>query len=372
MLRWMWLCFAIGCGFEQGVAVTGDAGTTTGDSLQSNDDAMPPDAGDPQLCWSIGSLGLNVCFDEPPSGNVMVPSNTSIDTESRGTGPLQCKMLRAGSSDVCAIAASSITIDATRTLSAEGDRPLVLIAQSITVSGTIDVASHRDGQQGPASDLAGCNAGTGANDSGGGQGGSFGGKGGDGGNQGGQNNSRGRAGNALTVTTLRGGCPGGAGGGDKAGDGGHGGGAVALLASSITLATTARINASGESGGGADAGREGGGGAGSGGMIVLSAPQILVGAGAQLFALGGGGGGASSNNTAGDDGGEPAGAATGGTGGNGGDAAGDGGAGYSAAMRDGKAGPGSDGGGGGGGGAGVIRVFSSSPVAGAQVSPPPT
>ena len=248
MLRWIWLPLVLGCSFEHGtVGDNADGGTSTGDgSQQQRDDAMTVL---PQDCWAVPGVGVDVCLNGGLSGTVEVTSTTSIDTDSSGTGPQQCKALRAGSSDVCVIAGTSISIAATRTLSASGERPLVLIATTIQIDGTIDVASHVNGQRGPAANLAGCNAGTApeSDEGGGGQGGSLGTRGGDGGNAAWRNGSRGTAGAVLAAQTLRGGCPG-ATGGDGGGTGGDGGGAVLLVADSITFGTAGRINASGASG----------------------------------------------------------------------------------------------------------------------------
>jgi hypothetical protein len=371
MLRSLWLCLAIGCSFEHAAPVgnnTADGGSADG-ALPNDDSSMiSADAG---LCWSVAGVSLNVCLTEPLGGTINITNDTSIDTTTNGNSPLTCKPLMAGSSDVCVIAAQTITIDAETTLSATGTRPLVLLATTLTLTGAgVDVASHRGGQQGAASTMVGCDSGAPATAAGGGQGGSFGGKGGDGGNQDGQSNSRGRAGNVLAVTTLRGGCPGGAGGGGN--PGAQGGGAVALVADTISAAS-ARINASGAGAVGGDQGDEGGSGAGAGGMIVLAAGTISVNTSTEIFANGGHGGGGSSSGSAGEPGGDPTSPASGGGGGNGPDNAGNGGAGFPLTFRNGQSGTGSnDGGGGGGGGAGIIKVVSPSLLTGAQVSPPPS
>ena len=377
MLRWLSLAFVLGCSFEHGVHAVVDGSTTTGDSSQTTGDTMtpPPDA---ENCSSVPGVGVTVCLSAPPTGNTTVPSSTTIDTDVTGTGALQCKALLAGSSNVCVIAASKITINASRTLSAHGARPLVLLASTIQIDGTIDVASHVDGDTGPGANLAGCSAGSDPanNAGGGGQGGSFGTAGGDGGSVGDQSNTRGIAGNAFTPASLRGGCAG-APGGDGGGAAGDGGGAVLLVADTITFGPMGRINASGASGRGAPTGRKGGGGAGSGGMIALAATTIMVTPGTHIFANGGHGGGGSNDDDPGTSGSDPISATSVGAGGAAPDEAGDGGDAFPAVDRDGSSSSGSGGGGGaggggGGGGAGVIRVFSSSSLGAAQVSPPPT
>lgn len=377
MLRWFWLPLVVGCGFEHGTLTGGGGGdgggTPGGDGSGSSMIDAAVGTADAQQCWSIASVTVGVCLDAPLTGSITVSSNTSIDTGSSGTGPLQCKSLHVGSTDVCVIAASSITIDAMRTLSAHGPRPLVLVASSITINGTIDVASHIGGQTGAGANMPGCDAGNNPTSSkgGGGQGGSFGGTGGNGGDQDGQSSSRGTAGATIAATTLRGGCPG-ADGGNGGGAGGDGGGAVLLVANAITLGMDGKINASGASGHGASQGHKGGGGAGSGGMIALDAMTITVGGNTQLWANGGHGGGGSSYPNAGQSGTDSTSPTSTGGGGAAMDSAGDGGRAYPSTSRDGLPGNGGgDAGGGAGGGAGVIHNDSASSL-GSQVSPPPS
>lgn len=376
MRRPLYLALLVGCSFDHGTVPGDNPGTDAGmrDGMMTDDAAMviPPDA---QQCWSVPGVGLDVCLVSPPSGDIVITGEQSINTDKEGMAPLECKPLAANSSEVCAIAGQSITVSSNALLSASGSRPLVLIgATSITIDGTIDVASHRGGQQGPASGLPGCNNGQNPSAQGGGQGGSFGGRGGDGGDHEDDENSGGRAGMAMMVTVLRGGCQGGAGspGGSP---GGHGGGAIALVTDSLVLGANGTINASGAGGPGASPGRRGGSGGGSGGMIVLAAGTITAASGAQIFANGGHGGGGSTNQIAGGDGNDPTSATSSGSGGDASGDAGDGGRGYPSPQRNGQTaddeGSGG-GGGGGGGGAGLIKVFSTSPLAGAQVSPPPS
>jgi hypothetical protein len=369
----MWLSLAFGCSFDHSFPTNGGSEGGSIDSsvaMQDSSLVFPTDGG--PNCWTLAGIGLQFCLADPLSGNVTVGSNTSIATGSSGTGALQCKALQSGSSNVCVIAASTITINAARTLSAQGTRPLVLVASTITVDGTIDVASHYGGQRGAAADAPGCDNGKLATNSGGGQGGSFGGKGGDGGNQDGQSSSRGQAGQPLTIASLRGGCRGGGGGGESSG-GGSGGGAVALLADHLMLSAAARINASGSGGKGAEEGDKGGDGAGSGGMIVLSANTLLIDPSALVFANGGHGGGGSGDSASGGTGSDPIAPASGGDGGIGVGNAGSGGTGFPATTRDGTSGTSSGaGGGGGGGGAGVIKLYAPPTFAGPNMSPPPS
>ena len=359
------LLFVGGCSFHPGV-LGGDNANPDGGTVLSSDSSSATDMSmvDARECWMQSEVGVSVCLGAPPTGSITISSNTSIDTSSSGNGMLQCRDI----GGLCVIAAQSITINSGRTLSAHGDRPLVLIASTtIQIDGTIDVASHINGQRGAGANMPGCTSGTDPTNAGGGQGGSFGGKGGDGGNQDGESSSKGLAGEAIAATTLRGGCPGRR-GGNNGGPGGDGGGAVMLFATTIAFGSNGVINASGAAGRGGGSGREGGGGAGSGGMIAFSATQIT--APGEVFANGGGGGGGSDNTNNGSSGGDSSAFDSGGNGGNGGGNAGDGGDGYPSSSRNGASGGGSsDAGGGGGGGAGVIRNFSTSSLGG-KISPP--
>lgn len=367
----LWLALVAGCSFDHGTApgaiIGGDGSVTDGDGSSDVDAEMI--TADAQTCWSVSGVNVNVCLMSPLTGMTTVDAAVGpIDTDSSGTGELQCKPLLPGSTDVCVIAAQSLTIASGRTLSAHGDRPLVLLASSLVIDGTVDVSSTLGGRRGPASDSASC-AGPGSPaGAGGGAGGSFGGAGGDGGDD----DDGAQGGNAVAATTnigtLRGGCPG-DGGGANGPYGGHSGGAVLLLADTLTISGT--INASGSAGNGATQGRRGGDGGSSGGMIAISAVALTVDSNAEIFANGGHGGGGSSGGAPGQDGTDPTSPASGGGGGNAGGNGGDGGAGYPSPMRNGRNGTGGgDGGGGGGGGAGVIRIYAPSVPVGPNISPP--
>jgi hypothetical protein len=383
VLRWTWLPYAISCtfacsldhGVPAGGAGAGGAETVDGgprDSGNPTSDSMMVTPGDAQQCWTAASVSVNICLTAPLGGAVTIAQNTTIDTDTTGNSPISCRQLVMGSSNVCVIAASTITINSGRTLSASGAKPLVLLATSIIVNGTIDVASHRGGQTGAGANMVGCTSGNdNPSDAGGGQGGSFGARGGSGGDQDGQSNSGGSSGNMISSAQLRGGCSGtnGANGGGGRGDGG---GAVLLLADTITFGSNAVINASGESGGGGGDGRRGGGGAGSGGMIALFAMTIDATSQPDIFANGGHGGGGSNNDNSGTAGSDSTSPSSSGSGGGAPQGAGSGGDAYPGNNLDGNNGTsGGGGGGGGGGGAGVIRNVSTSSL-GANVSPAPT
>jgi hypothetical protein len=318
-----------------------------------------------EFCYGSGLV--RPCFTSAPTGSTKL--TTDIDTDgSACVTPI---------TDVgaCVIAAGTIGIDSGVTVHARGSRPLVLVASmSITIAGTLDVSSSVAGTQGAAADVAGCASSTAPTASAGGAGGSFGSKGGDGGVTGG-----GTAGNTITVSMLRGGCPGQNGGGAGGGAGGHGGGAVDLIAmTSIFISGT--VNASGA--GGTNAGTmaaSGGGGGGAGGYIGLDSASVTN--SGTLIANGGGGGEASGTASTGAPGHDPDTTApfTPAAGGAGGSTYGsDGGSGFAQGS---SAQPGSNtcltpcttptDGGGGGGGAGIIHVVPSQTVGG-NVSPSAT
>ncbi len=352
----------VGCGFH--VSAAGDAGPPSDGDGNTGGEGGGPEAG--TFCYGTTQFAT-ICVNTPPTVDRTL-SNTPITTSA---GSPQCAQLSSGSSDVCAIVATAITLPFGVTVTATSARPLVLVATTgtITIAGVLDVAAKKAGPAGPGGDV-GCNVGinpTGVAN-GGGQGGSFGSDGGDGGDS---NNAsdHGIHGAIVDPVTLRGGCAGADGGGTPASRG-HGGGAVLLVAgTAISLPLTGAINASGAAGRGAPAGKKSGGGAGSGGLIVLDSPMISnLGA---IYAHGGGGGGGSGNGM-GFDGFDP-GPNGGALGGLRGSSAGDGGAGSIGGTAGSTGGDGSnstDGGGGGGGGAGIISVHQFSGVLGGLVSPP--
>ncbi len=355
MRWWLGLAVCAGCGFEHGTTV-GDGGTDGGK--------------DASHCRKVDELSVTVCLAAQPSGTLVISSNTHIDTDGVGNGMLQCRALESGSTDVCVLAAQSITIDEGVILSASGSKPLVLVADALDISGTVDIASHRGGQRGPAANASGCNPGADPTAGGGGQGGSFGTVGGVGGDQDPLPNTRGLAGQSLVSKTLRGGCAGASGGGSPD-TGGAGGGALLAFATSIAIRGTGVINASGEAGVGGQAGDHGGGGGGSGGMIALAAPTITLMSGGQIFANGAGGG-AGTGATVGESGTESVAATVAAQGGAAVGTAGDGGAGFPQAVVAARAGfANGAGGGGGGGGGGVIRVLGTTLANASNVSPPP-
>lgn len=353
-----------GCRYQSGAASSSAIdGAIESDAKLFLD--APPD-GFPE-CIVVPEVGVNLCPATPPMGPLHITTTTALNTGDGATMPpnpaITCAMMKAGSTPpmVCAIVATTITIDAGVTLSAFGGKPLVLIAMtSIDIEGTIDVSSHVGGKPGPGP-MPSCSAGTPSSMNGGGQGGSFGGanfgvKAGNGGDGDSNPGSGGIAGNPLTISALTAGCPGKAGAGG--GMGGAAGGVVLIATPQLKVGDSGQINASGAGGRGSTPNHKGGGGAGSGGLIVLSAAVTLTGNG-QIFANGSTGGGGAGGSP-GADGTDPTGPTSGGGGGAGDNNSGSGGTGgwRGANPQPGTAGTGgnADGGGGGGGGVGAILI----------------
>lgn len=239
----------------------------------------------------------STCFDP-------VPRPTSVLAGAFDTDATECNVPLDGRTDVCIIAAESISIQGT--LLVTGSRPLVLWSAStisMSVGTKIDIAAHGL-TPGAGSDDASCPLVDGNSNTtitpelgAGGCGGPFGGAGGAGGAA--------RNKTAATVITtcapvvqaldrVRGGCRGGHGGisnGVGSLNGGLAGGAVYLMArGDITVAGT--IDARGERARPANANPSllaGGGGGGSGGLIAFETPATLNLDGSVLNALGGGG-----------------------------------------------------------------------------------
>ncbi|HTL35002.1 MAG TPA: hypothetical protein VL326_17865 [Kofleriaceae bacterium] len=349
--------------------VRGDVPNTTIDATDATEVdtfVTAPDAGN---CWSIPQLGVSFCRDQPLSGTLSVASDALTDTTADGTGVTACTPTT--DANLCVIAADSITVAQGKRWRFKGTRPVILVANAVSVLGELDASSSHGGDTGPGAAMPGCDDGTAPTGKGGGQGGSFGEKGGDGGDQANNANTRGVAGALLTGMTFRGGCRGTDGGGATNGNAAAGG-AIALIANTISVGSGAIINASGASGDGGNGPDDGGGGGGSGGMIVLESPMIITANNSQIFANGGHGGGGANSSGPGVDGTDSTGATNTGGGGGGNGTAGDGAPGYPSTTRNGTNGNGTnDGGGGGGGGAGVIHVYLGT-VSGGLVSPPPS
>jgi hypothetical protein len=370
------LVTASGCRFLLGDGPSDNPATDASGSASVD---APADANtDPKCGW--GGAGLpqgGICLGELPTSSPSIP--TTIDTDTSAL----CVAYSKGGGTYCVIAGVDLTVASVRVT---GSKPLVLIAtNSITVSGTLDAASHTATMsRGPGTDPTTCDYGLPPNNGNnpetrGGAGGSFGGSGGRGGLRNNQPpaTDSGVPGARATIAPpaiLRGGCHGQNGFGAGAAIGGFGGGAVYLVGGvSIDVQAAAAINASGAGGnGGAGGGTpKGGAGAGSGGMIVLEAATVNV--AGRVFADGGGGGEGGGTNNPGNYGFDSDGTSRA-QGGNGGTANGsDGGAGSYGASLDGIDGNnnGADTGGGGGGGAGVIWLHAPGGTQSGIISPPP-
>lgn len=360
------------------------AGGLSGQCVEGNEpppdvlepDGPPVDPGD-ECFGSAGGL-VEPCFDpdEVPAGAVALTADIDTDTSNLCSAVVK-------NTTACVVAGDTIAIANGVTVRATGSKPLVLLATTgaITVAGTLDVASHialpTPPPPGAAANFAGCNAGTPPNNGGGGAGGSFGSLGGNGGLGRTVAGSNGVAGAVQPADALRGGCSGQDGNGAaNFGEGGAGGGAIYVIAeTSIDIAATGVINASGAGAtNGFIGGAVGGGGGGSGGLIGLDAPTITN--AGNVFANGGGGGEGSGNSNPATRtlqfcGRDPTGIGPAAGGSQGANSGGDGGAGGAGANA-GSVGlnGNTNGGGGGGGGVGVIRVFGGT-LAG-NVSPNPS
>jgi hypothetical protein len=322
-----------------------------------------PDVGI-DACPSMSSL-FSTC-GMALDGDVAVTVSVTYDTDQRALVPnfpgtqIPSVEVMTATGPLIVVTFHSFSISNGATLRVVGSKPLAIVAAStMDISGTIDVAVGGAAHRNNCDPAVGANGNGGAGGGGGGGFGSIGGAGGDG-NSDGVARAGGNGGTAQARPQAPlGGCDG-AGGGDSTGvggPGGRGGGAVMLVASSITINSTGRIDACGGGGGYGRSGDGGGGGGGSGGFILLEAKTLQI--DGAVIANGGGGG----------EGGEATGpgqvgsrglASTSPAPGGAGNAAegGDGGAGGAAQLLAGRAStqtkPG--GGGGGGGGVGFISV----------------
>jgi hypothetical protein len=365
---------------------TADAGADTGVAIDAAIDAtLDPN----QVCWNAKPFGFDVAACATGlRDRIDITANVSLDTVTGISNASDVTCDAIDTDKLCAVVARTIHLRPGATFSARGARPLALLAHSIQIDGTLDIASHLRGQIGPGGGTDLCN-GTAADakGAGGGAGGTYSGAGGNGGEQGGASGTAGQHGSSTSTQFLRAGCSGGRGGdgtptgGPRVG-GGAGGGAIwiAIDAGTLIIGPAATINASGAGGLGGIAGVHGGSGGGSGGHIVLQSPTIQLDANAKIFANGGGGGGGSQGAAAGRDGGDPSTPTSGGSGGSGGPlgaatSPGGGGTGYPDPDPDGADGestvPGG-GGGGGGGGPGVIHIYSNTQISSPNISPPPS
>jgi hypothetical protein len=249
---------------------------------------------------------------------------------------------------------NSLNVNAGRTITVTGNRPLILaVVGNAQIDGTI-LANNSGGTSGD------CGNGGTAGTRGGGGGGGFGGAGAAGGdaNTGAVTGGSGGPPNGIaSLAPLRGGCDGSA--GITGGAGGVGGGALQLSASG-TVTIGGSLNVPGKGGVGATATANvgnGGGGGGSGGGLLLEGVTVSVSGVVTANGGGGGKGSRGSSGSAGLDGEQTLNGGQGGTTGSTG--AGNGGRGGGRAAVPVAGSPGNDataGGGGGGGGVGRVRL----------------
>jgi len=131
-----WVVVLAGCGFQSKVAPGGDATM----------DASSSDA-NPGICWKLSDKVYKFDVSACPTAladMIDVTTDVAVDTDAGTSNPpgLTCAPLASGSSNVCALAASTIKIEPGAILSAHGSKPLALIGHSIDIEGTIDVAGH--------------------------------------------------------------------------------------------------------------------------------------------------------------------------------------------------------------------------------------
>lgn len=341
----------------------------------ARDSAVPLDGA---FCYGTGLFTM--CTNEAPAAPLSLSGMVDTRTDSRcvtfaqQSGPPLCVML-------------GTDIDVSDTV-VTGDRPLVLVAANgLVVSGTLDASSVAGVRVGAGANVADCGAMAGGDNTqggGGGAGGSFGAIGGNGGTGASALAQGGSASAPPALTFVRGGCAGGKGGigqeADAGGVPGASGGALYLIAgSTIRVTSTGAVFASGGGGGGGNPtlniDRKGaGGGGGSGGLIGFDAPMIAIDG---IVAANGGGGGGGGDAGQGQVGGNGTTrtwdvAAAGGPN-EGGQHGAPGGAG-GVLTTDAAAGIGLGGccGGGGGGGGSVGVVYAKGSLAGMMISPAPS
>jgi len=425
----LYVATLVGCGFHPTGLAAEDGGSTDGqtvDATDPGDGRDSPDAGEldapeldaPELdapaidataidAQPIDAIAIDAPpIDAPPPVGVVV--HVPDDQEAIGTGDMTISATLTintsgtpsanmalppgvtlsviaqdgGGSDLAVLRARALTISAGVVVRATGSRPLVILAETVTIAGWLEVSASGS-TPGPGAFTDGGGVGTlGGHVStfsdGGGGGGSFGSTGGAGGDapcdndctpdQIAQGGDPGAVYGAAALTRLEGGSPGGRSyfpappTACTAGNPGAGGGALQIYArTSITIAGGGiAAGGGGGSGGfrcGAPSNWLAGHGGGSGGAIYLQSPSVQN--TGTLVANGGGGGGGAGQNGNGANGGN-ANRGTG-TGGNGnGNYAADGGDGASqgTAPQNGFDGPDQGNGGGGGGGLGRIHVRS--------------
>ena len=213
MRAWV-LALALGaCGFSSSAGVgngSDGSGQDPGGVLPPDGPGVPPDTGPVRIC--LGSF-VRVCADVPRGALHLM--TTTIDTSDVSpTSRCLASYTTTPMVDACVIASQTIMIPTGNTVSVTGNRRLIVLAdETLTITGTLDAASHRSkGVMGPAADTGPCPTGVRAPSTGTEGGGGWGGTCGQPGNNGGNTpggGMGGRAGAALQIPTLGGGCPGG-------------------------------------------------------------------------------------------------------------------------------------------------------------------
>lgn len=242
--------------------------------------------------------------------NWTVALNTEINTTTGSILPLgpvdvtfKMAMQRDGNSSAMILRVKRLSVATGVTLTATGTRPLFILADDVTIDGTLDVGAH-GATPGPGGATGGMGAGAGMvsqNDNtgtikgnSGGGGGSFGSKGAAGGNVGTASSGAGEP-YAIGAALVAGASGGGA--GVCINPPGAGGGALLIYAKSRIV-----INGAISAGGGGGAGGlfscgttlGAGSGGGSGGAIWLQTPNL---GGTGILAANGGGGGGGGSHT---------------------------------------------------------------------------
>ncbi len=314
---WFWLIVA-GCTFNRPPAQNGDDVTPIDAFEAPVGEDVPPLLIDAAITRDIPHLPT--AAEAPGTGDLVISGPVTIDTTlvtlSSGAPPAGVTLEQVaqdpGGSLLMVIRANTFTIQNGAQVRVIGTRPLVIVANTITIAGTLDASADT---KTPGAGGQATNAGSGGgavgthagvfHDSGGGGGGfaTVAAKGGAAGVSmtclGAQADGGGGGGiiDMSTITVLQGG---GAGGGGSRGNcpvqsnaaGGAGGGAIQLSAIQL-LDVSGTVHAGGGGGEGgvfcstSDAGSGGGGGAG--GAIYFDAPAISF--TGVLAANGGGGGG---------------------------------------------------------------------------------
>ncbi len=259
--------------------------------------------------------------EEPGDGEFLLPRSgmttfeydtTNVTQPLAGVSFEKLKQDTTESADVVVMRVDTFTLVAGGTFNITGDTPILILARTVEIGGTLDASASTDGvRPGPGGGVPSID-GFGAGGGGilgrsaiqtGGGGGGFGTPGGAGGEAKCGEGVLGGVGGALhgddELLVLRGGGAGGSGAARCPAityRGGLGGGALQISATeSITITSTGRIRASG-GGGGLGAGGCGlrddaGSGGGAGGAIYLDAPRIANDGVIEAHGGGGGGGG---------------------------------------------------------------------------------